>query len=136
MKNAQPIRGMDGGADPGIWWSLVAKHRVNAMFTAPTAIRVLKKQDAAHLARHDLSSLDALFLAGEPLDEPTARWISDGIGKPILDNYWQTETGWPMLATQRGADPTMRPRFGSPGKPVLGYRLALLDESTNEPIDD
>ena len=101
------------------------------MFTAPTAVRVLKKHDPSHLSRHDLSSLEALFLAGEPLDEPTARWIADGIGKPILDNYWQTETGWPMLATQRGIDPALQPRFGSPGKPVVGYRLKLLDENTN-----
>jgi len=134
MYEGLPIRGMDGEHDPGIWWSIVARHRVNVMFTAPTAIRVLKKQDASHLSRHDLSSLDALFLAGEPLDEPTARWISGGIGKPILDNYWQTETGWPMLATQRGVDPTMQPRFGSPGKPVVGFRLQLLDEATGEPI--
>ena len=131
MYEGIPIRGLDGEPDPGVWWSIVAKHRVNAMFTAPTAIRVLKKQDPSHLSRHDLSSLDALFLAGEPLDEPTARWISEGIGKPILDNYWQTETGWPMLSIQRGVDPSMQPRFGSPGKPVVGYRLKLLDETTH-----
>ena len=129
MYEGLPIRGLDGEADPGIWWRLVAKYRVNAMFTAPTAIRVLKRQDPSHLTGHDLSSLDALFLAGEPLDEPTARWIADGIGKPIIDNYWQTETGWPMLSTQRGLDPSMQPRFGSPGKPVVGFRLKLLDES-------
>ncbi len=134
MYEGLPIRGMDGEPDPGIWWSIVAKHRVNVMFTAPTAIRVLKKQDPSHLTRHDLSSLDTLFLAGEPLDEPTARWIAEGIGKPILDNYWQTETGWPMLATQRGADPDMQPRFGSPGKPVVGYKLKLLDEITGEAV--
>ena len=129
-----PTRGMDGEPDPGIWWRIVAKHRVNGMFTAPTAIRVLKKQDPSHLTRHDLSSLDALYLAGEPLDEPTARWIAEGIGKPILDNYWQTETGWPMLAIQRGLDPSMQPRFGSPGKPVVGYKLKLLDEATNDEL--
>ncbi|MEO8938018.1 MAG: propionate--CoA ligase, partial [Burkholderiaceae bacterium] len=134
MYEGIPTRGMDGEADPGIWWRIVAKHRVNTMFTAPTAIRVLKKQDSSHLTRHDLSSLDALFLAGEPLDEPTARWIAEGIGKPILDNYWQTETGWPMLAIQRGIDPTMTPRFGSPGKPVVGFKLKLLDEATLEQL--
>ncbi len=134
MYEGLPTRGLDGEADPGIWWSLVAKYRVNVMFTAPTAIRVLKKQDPSHLTRHDLSSLDALFLAGEPLDEPTARWISQGIGKPILDNYWQTETGWPMLAVQRGVDSTMKTRFGSPGKPVVGFKLKLLDESDGREI--
>jgi propionyl-CoA synthetase len=131
MYEGIPTRGLDGEPDPGIWWSIVAKHRVNVMFTAPTAVRVLKKQDPSHLQRHDLSSLDALFLAGEPLDEPTARWISEGIGKPILDNYWQTETGWPMLAVQRGIDTTMQTRFGSPGKPVTGFRLKLIDESSS-----
>ena len=136
MYEGLPTRGMDGEPDAGIWWRLVAKYRINVMFTAPTAIRVLKKQDPAHLTRHDLSSLDALFLAGEPLDEPTARWISEGIGKPILDNYWQTETGWPMLAISRGIDPTMTTRFGSPGKPVVGFKLKLIDESTNRTIGD
>ena len=129
MYEGLPTRGMDGEPDPGIFWRIVARHRVNVMFTAPTAIRVLKKLDPSHLARHDLSSLDALFLAGEPLDEPTARWIADGIKRPILDNYWQTETGWPLLAVERGVDPAMKPRLGSPGKPVLGYKLKLLDET-------
>ena len=134
MYEGLPTRGMDGEPDAGMFWRIVAKHRVNVMFTAPTAIRVLKKQDPSHLTRHDLSSLDTLFLAGEPLDEPTARWIYDGIKRPILDNYWQTETGWPLLAVERGVDPDMQPRFGSPGKPVLGFRLKLLDETTNQEI--
>lgn len=134
MYEGLPIRGMDGEPDPGMFWRIVAKHRVNVMFTAPTAIRVLKKQDPSHLTRHDLTSLDALFLAGEPLDEPTARWISDGIKRPVLDNYWQTETGWPLLAIERGVDPAMKPRFGSPGKPVLGYKLKLLDETDHREL--
>ena len=134
MYEGLPIRGMDGEPDPGMFWRIVARHRVNVMFTAPTAIRVLKKQDSSHLARHDLSSLDTLFLAGEPLDEPTARWISDGLKKPIFDNYWQTETGWPMLAVERGIDPDMQPRFGSPGKAVVGYKLKLLDEGSNSEL--
>jgi len=80
--------------DGGIWWSLVEKYKVNVMFSAPTAIRVLKKQDPALLTKYNLKSLKALFLAGEPLDEPTAKWISEGLGgTPIIDNYWQTETG-------------------------------------------
>ena len=80
--------------DAAIWWKLVEQHQVSVMFSAPTAVRVLKKQDPDCLKRHDLSSLKHLFLAGEPLDEPTAKWISDAIGKPVIDNYWQTETGW------------------------------------------
>ena len=88
--------------DGGILWSLVEKFKVNTMFSAPTAVRVLKKQDPALLKKYDLSSLRALYMAGEPLDEPTAHWISEGLGKPIIDNYWQTETGWPILAAQPG----------------------------------
>jgi propionyl-CoA synthetase len=103
------------------------------MFTAPTAIRVLKKQDPAYLSKYDLSSLRLLFLAGEPLDEPTATWIHEGIKKPVVDNYWQTETGWPMMAIQRGVE-VMPHKFGSPGVPVFGYNLKLLDESTGEEL--
>jgi len=82
------------------------------MFSAPTAIRVLKKHDAELLRRHDLSSLRALFLAGEPLDEPTAKWISEGLGVSVIDNYWQTESGWPILGIATGADKRTA-KFGS-----------------------
>jgi len=122
--------------DGGIWWKIVQDHKVSVMFSAPTAIRVLKKQDPALLTRYDLSSLRALFLAGEPLDEPTARWIAGAIGKPIIDNYWQTETGWPILAVQRGVDASMEPHFGSPGKPVYGYKLKLIDEISGAEVGD
>lgn len=131
-----PIRGMDGGADGGVWWSIVEKYKVTHMFSAPTAIRVLKKQDPAYLTRYDLSSLKALFLAGEPVDEPTARWISAGIGKPVIDNYWQTETGWPILATANGGglEGGVPPKFGSPGVPMYGYNVKLLHEGTGEEL--
>jgi propionyl-CoA synthetase len=119
--------------DPGILWRLVEKHRVTVMFSAPTAIRVLKKQDPSWLTKHDLSSLRALFLAGEPLDEPTARWIAEAIGKPVIDNYWQTETGWPILTVAHGIEKT-EPRFGSPGMAMYGYDLRLLDERTGEEV--
>jgi len=119
--------------DPGIWWHLVEKYRVTVMFTAPTAIRVLKKQDPAYLKKYDLSSLRLLFLAGEPLDEPTASWIHESIGKPIIDNYWQTESGWPMLAIQRGVE-VMEHKFGSPGVPVFGFNIKLLDEATGQEL--
>lgn len=124
--------------DPAIWWRLVEKYRVSVMFTSPTALRVLKKHDQAYLQRHDLSSLRALFIAGEPLDEPTANWATAALGKPVLDNYWQTETGWPILATYNGAESdgaeaaTSKP--GSPGRAVYGYDLKLLDEATGEEI--
>lgn len=120
--------------DGGVWWSIVEKYRVTVMFSAPTAIRVLKRQDPAFLTKYDLSSLRTLFLAGEPLDEPTARWIAHAIQKPVIDNYWQTETGWPILALPHGIDAAIESRFGSPGKPVYGYKLKLLDEITGEEI--
>jgi propionyl-CoA synthetase len=113
--------------DGAVLWRIVEQYKVNVMFSAPTAIRVLKKQDPALLKRHDLSSLKALFLAGEPLDEPTARWISEGIGKPIVDNYWQTETGWPIIATPRGIE-ALPSKFGSPGVASYGYDVRLFDE--------
>ena len=121
--------------DAGIWWRLVEKYRVTAMFTAPTAIRVLKKQDPKHLRAHDLSSLRLLFLAGEPLDEPTASWIADAIGKPVIDNYWQTESGWPILTVANGVAP-MPSKYGSPGVAMYGYDIRLVDESTGRDIDE
>ena len=113
--------------DAGIWWSIVEKYKPTSMFSSPTAVRVLKKQDPALLKKYDLSSLRALFLAGEPLDEPTARWISEGIGKPVIDNYWQTETGWPILAIPRGIE-ALPSKFGSPGVPSAGYDVRILSE--------
>lgn len=132
MYEGTPIR-----PDGGIWWSIVEKYKVNVMFSSPTAIRVLKKQDPALLKKYDLSSLRLLFLAGEPLDEPTARWIADGIGKPVIDNYWQTETGWPILATPRGArfaNDALPSKYGSPGVPAAGYAVKIYNETTGEEI--
>ena len=119
--------------DGGILWKLVEQYKVAVMFSAPTAIRVLKKQDPALLKKYDLSSLKYLFLAGEPLDQPTAQWISEGLGRPIVDNYWQTETGWPILANPMGVEDIAR-KFGSPGFPMYGYNLKLLHESTGEEV--
>jgi propionyl-CoA synthetase len=130
-----PTQGLDGQPDGAVWWSLVEKYKVTGMFSAPTAVRVLKKQDPALLKKHDLSSLRALFLAGEPLDEPTARWISDGLGVPIIDNYWQTESGWPILTLANAVEP-MQPRFGSPGIPMYGYKVKLLHEATGEELTE
>ena len=120
--------------DGGIWWSLVEKFKVSVMFSAPTAIRVLKKQDPALLTKYNLKSLKALFLAGEPLDEPTAKWISEGLGgTPIIDNYWQTETGWPILTICNGVEKAPS-KFGSPGKAVYGYDVKLVDDQTGEEL--
>ena len=128
MYEGLPVR-----PDAGIWWSLVEKYKVNLMFTAPTAVRVLKKHDAAFLSKYDLSSLRTLFLAGEPLDEPTAQWISQGLGKPVIDNYWQTETGWPILTIANGVEKSQS-RFGSPGFAMYGYDVKLIDDATGQEL--
>ncbi len=123
--------GLPTRPDGGIWWQLVEKYKVTHMFSAPTAVRVLKKQDPALLSKHDLSSLQALYLAGEPLDEPTAQWIADGLKKPIIDNYWQTETGWPILTVANGVEKKAS-KYGSPGVPMYGFDVKLVDENTGE----
>ncbi|MES2399143.1 MAG: propionate--CoA ligase [Pseudomonadota bacterium] len=133
MYEGLPTQGMDKQPDGAIWWSLVEKYKVTAMFSAPTAVRVLKKQDPVLLKKYDLSSLRALFLAGEPLDEPTARWISEGLNVPIIDNYWQTETGWPLITIANGVEKKPS-KFGSPGIPMYGYRVKILHESTGEEL--
>jgi propionyl-CoA synthetase len=119
--------------DAGIWWSLVERFTVTSMFSAPTAVRVLKKHDPALLKKYDVSSLRALFLAGEPLDETTAKWIAESLGRPIIDNYWQTETGWPILSLCNGVEKAPS-KFGSPGKPVYGFDVKLLDENTGQEL--
>jgi len=123
MYEGLPIR-----PDAGIWWKIVEENRVSVMFSSPTAARVLKKQDPAYLKQHDLSSLRHLFLAGEPLDEPTHRWMAEAIEKPVIDHYWQTESGWPILSAVLGVEATPI-KYGSPSFPVYGYDLRLLRES-------
>lgn len=136
MYEGLPTQGFDHQPDGGIWWRLVEKYNVSVMFSAPTAIRVLKKQDPEYLKKHDLSSLRTLFIAGEPLDEPTAQWIYEGLKEPIVDNYWQTETGWPILSVVNGIDGVapMPPRFGSPGVGVYGYNVCLINDSNGTTI--
>lgn len=126
MYEGLPVR-----PDAGIWWSIVEKYKVTRMFSAPTAVRVLKKQPPEFMKKYDLSSLKALYLAGEPLDETTSAWISSELGVPVIDNYWQTETGWPMMTVVRGVEETPT-RLGSPGLPVYGYKIRILDESNGE----
>jgi len=130
MYEGVPIR-----PDAGVWWKIVQDHKVSVMFSAPTAIRVLKKQDPAYLKKYDLGSLRYLFLAGEPLDEPTHVWISEALHKPVIDHYWQTETGWPILSAVPGVERT-KLKFGSPSFPVYGYDLRLLRESDAADAED
>ncbi|HRP75707.1 MAG TPA: AMP-binding protein, partial [Rhodocyclaceae bacterium] len=126
MYEGTPLR-----PDAGIWWQIVEKYRVNVMFSAPTAVRVLKKQDPVYLKKYDLSSLKHLFLAGEPLDETSHKWIMDELGIPVIDNYWQTETGWPILAILRGVEESPI-KLGSPAFPVYGYDLRIFREDGSE----
>jgi propionyl-CoA synthetase len=130
MYEGVPVR-----PDAGIWWKIVQDYKVNVMFSAPTAIRVLKKHDPAYLRTYDLSSLKHLFLAGEPLDEPTHVWISEALGRPVIDHYWQTETGWPLLSAHPGVEKT-RLKMGSPSFPCYGYDVRLLHEGTGQPVPD
>jgi propionyl-CoA synthetase len=122
MYEGTPIR-----PDPGIWWQIVEKFKVNVMFSAPTAVRVLKKSDNSWLHKYDLSSLKHLFVAGEPMDEPTHEWIMGELNLPVIDHYWQTESGWPMLSAVPGVEDT-KIKFGTPSFAVYGYDLRIFRE--------
>src|SRR5712692_3394735 len=118
-----------GTPDPGAFWRLCAQHRVNALFTAPTAFRAIKKEDpeGAHIGRHDLSRFRTLFLAGERCDPDTLHWAEERLRVPVVDHWWQTETAWPIAANCVGLG--MLPvKPGSPTKPVPGYDVQVLAE--------
>jgi propionyl-CoA synthetase len=113
--------------DPGIWWRVVEKYGVTVMFSAPTAVRILRKYPPDWITNKDLSSLRYLFLAGEPLDEPTWKWATDILGTCVIDHYWQTESGWPMLSNMPGIE-LLPIKPGSPTKPVVGYDLEVVND--------
>ncbi|MEI2712671.1 MAG: propionyl-CoA synthetase [Nocardioides sp.] len=119
-----------GTPDAGAFWRVISEYGVRALFTAPTAIRAIKKEDpgAALLADYDLSTLETLFQAGERLDPDTYEWASAKLGVPVVDNWWQTETGWPIAANLRGLAEEMPIKAGSPSVPVPGYDVQILDE--------
>ncbi|HSW15583.1 MAG TPA: propionate--CoA ligase [Ramlibacter sp.] len=127
--------GLPTRPDASVWWSLVEKYRVAVMFSAPTALRILKREGADAARRHDLSSLQALFLAGEPLDEATSRWVEDALGVPVIDNYWQTESGWPILSMAQGVE-QRRATPGGAGVAMYGYRVKLLDEQSGRELTE
>jgi propionyl-CoA synthetase len=122
-----------GTPDAGAFWRVISEHRAKALFTAPTAFRAIKRADpeAKLLADYDLSHFQTLFLAGERLDPETYHWASRHLGVPVVDHWWQTETGWPICASPRGLEPLpLKP--GSPSVPVPGYDVRILDASGAE----
>jgi propionyl-CoA synthetase len=122
-----------GTPDAGAFWRVIAEHGAKALFTAPTAFRAIKRVDpsAAELAKYDLSGFRTLFLAGERLDPETYHWASEKLGVPVVDHWWQTETGWPIVANLRGLD-DLPIRPGSPSVPVPGYDVRILDANGAE----
>ncbi len=114
--------------DPGVIWRIVARFKVRLMFTSPTALRVLRKSGNAPLSGVDLKLLETIFVAGEPLDAPTTEWWRNATGANIVDNYWQTETGWPVLTVCRGLA-NLATKQGSAGLPVYGYDVQVVDEA-------
>ncbi|MFI5912913.1 propionyl-CoA synthetase [Dactylosporangium sp. NPDC051541] len=116
-----------GTPDAGAFWRVVADHGVNVMFAAPTAIRAIRKEDpdGARIDRARLRSLRTLFLAGERLDPQTYEWAGERLGVPVVDNWWQTETGWPIAASPRGLE-ELPTKPGSPSVPVPGYDVQVL----------
>ncbi|PRY59431.1 propionyl-CoA synthetase [Knoellia remsis] len=123
-----------GTPDAGAFFRVIQDYGVKAMFTAPTAYRAIKRDDpdGELLRDYDLSSLETLFLAGERLDPDTWQWATDRLGVPVVDNWWQTETGWPIASSLRGLEP-MPIKPGSPSVPVPGYAVQILDE-TGSPL--
>ncbi|NKS02262.1 propionyl-CoA synthetase [Prescottella equi] len=124
MYEGKPV----GTPDAGAFWRVIQEHNVSALFTAPTAIRAIRKADpeAAELAKYDISSMTTLFAAGERLDPDTYVWATEKLGVPVVDHWWQTETGWAICANLRGLEP-MPIKAGSPTVPVPGYRVGIVD---------
>lgn len=124
MYEGKPV----GTPDPGAFWRVISEHRVKVLFTAPTAFRAIKKEDprGEFLKKYDLSHFKYLFLAGERLDPDTYEWASDLLKIPVVDHWWQTETGWAIAANCMGMEP-LPIKAGSPTKPVPGYQIEILD---------
>jgi propionyl-CoA synthetase len=122
-----------GTPDAGAFWRVIAEHKVKTLFTAPTAFRAIKKDDpdGQHARQHDLSGFRYLFLAGERLDPETYRWAGELLGIPVIDHWWQTETGWPIAADLMGLEP-MPTKPGSPTMPVPGYDVRIVDADGTE----
>lgn len=119
-----------GTPDAGVYWRIIAQHGVKALFTAPTAFRAIKKEDpdGRLIGQYDLSGFDTLFLAGERADPDTIQWAEQKLDRPVIDHWWQTETGWPMAANCVGLG-RLPVKYGSPTKAVPGYDIQVVDEA-------
>jgi propionyl-CoA synthetase len=122
-----------GTPDAGAFWRVLADHGAKALFTAPTALRAIKKvdPDGAEIGKYDLSAFQTLFMAGERLDPETYHWAHDSLGVPVVDHWWQTETGWPIAANPRGLEP-LPVRPGSATRPMPGWDVQILDSDGSE----
>jgi propionyl-CoA synthetase len=122
-----------GTPDAGAFWRVIAQHGVRTFFTAPTAFRAIKREDpeGTFIRKHDLSKFRALFLAGERADPPTVQWAEQQLKVPVIDHWWQTETGWPIVANCLGLEP-LPVKHGSPTKPVPGWDVRVLDSDGRE----
>src|SRR5436189_1023563 len=122
-----------GTPDAGAFWRLISEHGVETLFTAPTAFRGIRQQDpeGEHIGRYDLSGFRALFLAGERCDPETLHWAEEKLGVPVIDHWWQTETGWPIVSNCMGIE-QLPVKAGSPTRPVPGWDVRVLDESGAE----
>jgi propionyl-CoA synthetase len=122
-----------GTPNAGAFWRVISEYQVKVLFTAPTAFRAIKRDDphGEYLKEYDLSNFQYLFLAGERLDSDTYHWATDLLKKPVIDHWWQTETGWPIVANCMGIAP-FKIKPGSPTKPVPGYDVRILDDAGHE----
>jgi propionyl-CoA synthetase len=122
-----------GTPDPGVFWRVIAEHDVKVLFTAPTAFRAIKKEDpsGSYLKKYDISCLRALFLAGERTDPDTLQWATEKLGVPVIDHWWQTETGWAICANCIGIE-SLPIKQGSPTRPVPGWQMQVVDDHGNE----
>ncbi|WP_375754054.1 propionyl-CoA synthetase [Vibrio sp. HN007] len=125
MYEGKPVR----TPDPGAFWRVCDEYKVNALFSAPTAFRAVKKEDpnGEHLLKYDISSVENIFMAGERLDPPTLEWVEQQTSKPVIDHWWQTETGWAISGNPTGIE-TMAVKPGSATKPIPGFKVEILDE--------
>jgi Acyl-coenzyme A synthetases/AMP-(fatty) acid ligases len=122
-----------GTPDPGTFWRVISEHGVKSFFTAPTAIRAIRQQDpeGEYLKKYDISCLQALFLAGERCDPDTLHWSQEKLDRPVIDHWWQTETGWSIAANCMGIE-LLPIKAGSPTRPVPGWDIVVLDEEGRE----